>query len=950
VLTAANEEQAKGYRIQLQWRRQRGKLPDTEFIVIADPDGRRIGSGGSTFYVLDQLLALFGKNVFRKRILLLHSGGDSRRLPAYSVVGKLFTPLPAPDYLALFDVMLDNYAQTPCLTDGQIVIASGDVLLNFDPAAMYFSATGLTGVAYPESAENGQFFGVYVVAKPERHAVPAVDVLQKPDIETLNAAGAVDFNHRVWIDTGILNMAPDAVNLFLQCDALKTSILSGRKNYNLYHEILYAVKAKYDLPDQEYLRTVPLFVNCLPYCGFYHVGRSEEMLNNFYTLTHASVQYHFNNSVRSNAAEFPELKHSWVYNTLVRTEQIQAQSPSLIEGCHLDDSMVLEGENILTGIPQNSGPIHLQLGFCLSVVPLHDNRWAALLYGLRDSFKGDDSTFLHRPLPEKLQTMGISAEHLWPQNCPRDLWNARFFPCCASPRQAIELALSLQKNGFTPAWLQAERLSMAEILHQADQEKLIDHRADIERCTRLESLDAQLLDPDFSLAQLMELARNQEDLRTIADQLKQGIQTTSSLNLKARLEFWLGQVERENQNEETGEYWQQQAFTTIRDAVNEGLAHLQNAPTRLRLREDEVVWVMLPARLDFAGGWTDTPPICFERGGAVLNASVILNGQFPIQVVGKIRAGERVIGINSIDLGKRETLTTIEQLDDFRDPTEWLSLPKAAFYAAGLVPEGYRGTLSALLADLGGGIDLTLFSALPAGSGLGTSSILGAGLITALARLTGKEMSREEIYARTSHLEQLMTTGGGWQDQIGGVAGGVKLITTSPGFNQTPTLAWTHLKQPGVDLRDRFLLYYTGYRRLAKNLLRQVVGRYLRREKEALTTLAELGNLAGEMKDDLDHRRIDEFGHKIHLAWTLNKRLDQGQTTAEIEGILSRVDDYLLGAKLLGAGGGGFIFMVAKDREASNRIQNELVENPANERARFFDFDIEAQGMKISVL
>ena len=118
VITAAGEHQAHGYREQIKWRMNRCHLPEgTEFLVFADPRGKRIGSGGSTIYILHKLLKLFCRDetyqsieeAFKgKRILVLHSGGDSRRLPAYSAVGKVFTPLPidshADGFVTLFDV------------------------------------------------------------------------------------------------------------------------------------------------------------------------------------------------------------------------------------------------------------------------------------------------------------------------------------------------------------------------------------------------------------------------------------------------------------------------------------------------------------------------------------------------------------------------------------------------------------------------------------------------------------------------------------------------------------------------------------------------------------------------------------------------------------------------------------------------------------------------------
>ena len=950
IITAANEQQARGYGIQLEWRRRKSLLPDTEFKIIADPNGRRIGSGGSTFYVLNMLYKEYGDSLLRQRVLLLHSGGDSRRLPAYSVVGKLFAPLPTEEHYALFDVMLENYAQLPALDNGQLIIVSGDVLLNFDAAFINFSATGVTGVAYPDAPEQGRSFGVYVVRRPQREATPADDVLQKPDPAELQTHNAIDFANRIWVDTGILNLAPDAVRAFLQCRRLLDDAARGDMNYNLYHEILYAIAGKMDIPDANVLSRIPLFANCLPYCGFYHVGRSRELLRNYYALTHAALQYHFKNGTRSNAEATSGLEEAWVFNSVIRSPDIAVASPCLIEACLLDAQIKLEGGNILTNVPANSTPIHLQKDICLNVLPLQDGAWAAVLYGVEDQFKGKDSTFLNRPFAEFMAGRAVPESTLWDKNDSGDIWSARLFPACQSPDDAIRAALAMQAGENVADWRKATRLSMQDILQDADQQRLLQHHADIEQLSVLLTLAERLDDKTLSFEQINTIAKTKAERRLVADQLAYAVNEKKQDPLaSARIHYWLGKLETKPDNAEPHF---SAAFAHIRRAVGRGLEGEEGLiqSSGLAIQSDQVAWVMLPARFDFAGGWTDTPPICLERGGCVLNASITLNGQYPIQVIGKIRPNDFSIGVNSIDLAQRATISTFAELLDHRNPADWLSLPKAAFFASGLFQKEEQKSLRRLLKNIGGGIDLTLFSALPAGSGLGTSSILGAGIIAALARMMGVDMSRQELFARTSNMEQLLTTGGGWQDHIGGVAGGVKLIVTSPGYDQTPTLSWAQFNPPGKEMRDHFLLYYTGYRRMAKNLLRQVVGRYLERQPVALDVLTEMAELARSMKSDIDHRRMEAFGRKLGRSWQLNKMLDSGQTTADIEAILARIDDYILGAKLLGAGGGGFLFIAARDAGAAAKIRQELTNQPPNDRARFFDFDIDADGMKITVL
>ena len=168
---------------------------------------------------------------------------------------------------------------------------------------------------------------------------------------------------------------------------------------------------------------------------------------------------------------------------------------------------------------------------------------------------------------------------------------------------------------------------------------------------------------------------------------------------------------------------------------------------------------------------------------------------------------------------------------------------------------------------------------------------------------------------------------------------------------QIPKLSWTDLRVgPDMDLSERYLLYYTGYRRMAKGILRDIVGRYLDRDPVALRTLARLQKVSFEMKDDLDHRDIDEFGKKIASVWELNKVLDPGTSNEDIEAILNSISHLIHGAKLLGAGGGGFLFMVTKGTEQTERVREILEKSPPNDRARFFDFDVDQDGLRVSVL
>ena len=96
ILTASNDQQAEGFKAQLAEREKAGALPlQTKFAVVPDPGGKRVGSGGATLGVLKYVAEQVGSGDFGGlRILVIHSGGDSKRVPQYSALGKLFSPVP----------------------------------------------------------------------------------------------------------------------------------------------------------------------------------------------------------------------------------------------------------------------------------------------------------------------------------------------------------------------------------------------------------------------------------------------------------------------------------------------------------------------------------------------------------------------------------------------------------------------------------------------------------------------------------------------------------------------------------------------------------------------------------------------------------------------------------------------------------------------------------------
>ena len=195
----------------------------------------------------------------------------------------------------------------------------------------------------------------------------------------------------------------------------------------------------------------------------------------------------------------------------------------------------------------------------------------------------------------------------------------------------------------------------------------------------------------------------------------------------------------------------------------------------------------------------------------------------------------------------------------------------------------------------------------------------------------------------------MLTTGGGWQDQFGGVLGGVKLLQSQRGFSQTPQVRWlpdTLYTQP--DYAACHLLYYTGITRTAKSILSEIVRRMFLNHGGELRLLREMKAHTLDMYEAIQRQDFVTMGHLVRKTWTQNQHMDSGTNPDDVRRITDLVDDLCLGCKLPGAGGGGYLYMVAKDPEAAARIRSLINAAQPNPRARFVEMTLSQQGLQVS--
>jgi len=1051
IVTAANEQQAKAYREQLGIRRELGLISEVgEILVLADPEGCRIGSGGSTILCLLEVINRELKRLRKKpvsrsawqealggvRVLIVHAGGDARRLPAYSPCGKIFIPVPGESDsalgLTLLDRQLPRYLSLPAPADGsgQVVVTTGDVFLDFDPTRLRFGRPGITAVGCLADPKLASAHGVFC-------PTPDGEVrrfLQKPTVEEQEKRGAIDRQGRAVLDIGIMSLDTTASLRLIAAANPKPGprgrlLWSGRpgdfilrRGLDFYREICCALGRETDKKEYiaevrrtgsalsaqelEYLyknlSPIPFFVETVPSCVFLHFGTMRQLMGSGADLI--SLDKGISNS-----------RAPIILNTETGAAGAISGKDAWVEGCRVRAALSLGGENIVTGVDIEE-PLSLPQGACLDVLEGKDRRgkraWFVRCYDIDDVFhlsreRGGRLNGLS--LDKWIQLMGAEDDQIWAGGLPREeqnVWKGRFFPVVDGltrvPGWLWLYNLPEASEAQKMAWRKARRMSLAGMARLASHRAFHSRRREI-RAAAMRAEPGRLFRSasDFSAADLTfvlekspgpikplwlsgilkEACRRHGPEAPLTDLEGLGLSrilhtlgtavagssgrrppvdrpalTQTAKRLDWGEKAWLALLGLSLGSGGSAQTWGKRARLAAfehlgRAIVRSGQGSIK--PPRNALRDDEIVWGRAPARLDLAGGWTDTPPYSLERGGCVLNAAVNLNGQAPIQAYARV-IPEPEIRINSIDHSARIVILKIEDLLDYRQPASRFGLAKAALALCGLSPAGAgwsKGTtLRRMMERFGGGIELTTLAAIPSGSGLGTSSIMGAVLISVISRLMGKSLSQRELFHSVLRLEQELTTGGGWQDQVGGVIEGVKLIRTAPGMVPDPLIRF--VPADVLDPRSNggsTLLYYTGLRRLAKNILADVVGSYLNRERGAMRVLRELHDFPPSMAEAMSQKSGAEFGRLLDAAWGLKKGLDPESTTPVIEGILRRVTRHVYGAILLGAGGGGFLLLVCKSRADADEVRRELTQNPPNARARFFDFDVNQEGLVVSV-
>ncbi|CAM9157891.1 unnamed protein product [Choristocarpus tenellus] len=352
-----------------------------------------------------------------------------------------------------------------------------------------------------------------------------------------------------------------------------------------------------------------------------------------------------------------------------------------------------------------------------------------------------------------------------------------------------------------------------------------------------------------------------------------------------------------------------------------------SVPSPLGLPLGASVTSRAAARVDLAGGWTDTPPVCYEEGAAVLNIAITVDGRRPLEAM-----AERIPQpwLELVCEGWCEVMCTrLEDLEDYCVPQAPAALLKAVLLCAGVIsmdtlpslnPTSGQDSANSLTNQIvrifgSGGLRVTSRSMLPQGSGMGTSSILAGALLSSVCIVAGRPMSRSSLLHAVLKVEQMMTSGGGYQDQVGGLIGGAKISRTGRGL---PLEILTEVVSMTADfeeeLNQRLVLVFTGKQRLARDLLQGVVRGWHDRLPATCHAVKALRLNAENAARVCEESDIEALGKCLTCYWEQKKLMAPGAEPQSVATILSILHPICLGLSVCGAGGGGFIACITKSR------------------------------------
>ena len=755
---------------------------------------------------------------------------------------------------------------------------SGDVLLLFNPLQIDAQFDGAAAISIKEPVATGKNHGVFL---NDGHDYVKC-FLHKQTEERLREMGAVNKAGNVDLDTGAVLFGSALLQALFRLISTEGKVdekkfrqfCNEEARISFYGDFLYPLANDSTLEDfykeaaegqlnealhecrtqiWNAIHHFSMKLLCLSPAEFIHFGTTRELRS---LVTKDVQDYEFLDwKMQVNSAV---QKEGFAAHNAYVGSRAKIGKEAYLENCYILGNSEVGDGTVLSHVRIMDRKIPEQI--VMHGIELTGGKKVIRIYGVPDNPKGKypgEVSFLGTTLNQFMTQNEVMKEELW-KGEETYLWFADLYPVCDDWEDALDMAEIIYKMAHGTAteeeisrWRESERMSLyssfnaADIEASCDQERFLENRI-LAKCFIQKTGAGNCIMRNGTSRYLESVEYRKKSFKLLIEDAEE-----AGFSLKIRIYhavYCYMKKTRTIYDDLHYDALENDCFGTIQEAIYEEAEKKLPDSAGYRIVKDQVD-IALPVRVNWGGGWTDTPPHCNEKGGVVLNAAMKLRG---------IYLSTQVYGV-------------------------------------------------------------------PKGSGLGTSSILSGACVKGIFEFLGQERTDAEIYDVVLGMEQIMSTGGGWQDQVGGLTEGIKLISTKPGIAQNLVVEKIEMPEEGKkELKERFALIYTGQRRLARNLLRDVVGGYIGSRPESLKALKEMKAIAVLMRFALEQGDIDEFAELLNQHWKLSCMLDAGTTNTCIDQILLVCEDLVDGKFISGAGGGGFIQVILKKDVTKEQLHERL--------------------------
>lgn len=506
MITTADEIQRDAYQSQIDAKKEKKELPiNLEIYIVSDPPGPKLGNGGSTFTVLSFLKKIFGEKMFELKVLIIHAGGLSKRLPSTSILGKIFSILPfgSPCYQML-DVKLALYWPfVPKMKPGVFLTCADDIIIyNLGKESDWsLEGDGFIALAHPSSLQVGKGHGVFVLE--DKNALTTDDVqqhrcqtvLQKPSVEMMHKYNAIvdDKNEKsdktfVFTDSAFLFTSDiskrlleffekhgpfqceiDAYGDFLQALGSQppSDYIQNLSNITTVSSNLVTTRKKIF----DFLKDSSLSIVVLSSSHFIHIGSIKEVLYHFCnhslftrSLSLCKDSFNFWSNEMPDEKPIKKLKidkeNCGCVMHSVLPDESHISKMVVLEFCHFNQPLHVLENSLLSNceflnFPPGKNVIKIPENIFLHTVPVildKTIKYVTLAFHIEDDIKKtveeeklESLLFFQKNFKEISASFDISVSCFFSAVTSEtfSLWNAQLFPIANSMSESFELTLNL---------------------------------------------------------------------------------------------------------------------------------------------------------------------------------------------------------------------------------------------------------------------------------------------------------------------------------------------------------------------------------------------------------------------------------------------------------------------------------------------------------------------------